>query len=152
MFLGRLIMLDPNGSNHKLEKAAKEFLLQCLAEYWRPENIFSELKRQFGVKKYSKQALDYYKKRYPKEISRKRKKWLKDLESIDLAQKKVRIMKLTDMYYDLDKKKLSLSTEEIIKLRQSLLEQIRRELEPAGKLGTTDEPLVIRVMEEHIGS
>lgn len=144
-------MLEENGNGHKLEAEAKEYLLQSLAEYLRSPVIIKGLKEKYGVGNYSAQAVSYYRKRHKKTIAKRREEWKVDLESdIDLANKKVRVRELAQRYWGFYDKCKGVFGEKEIAVLNSILDQIRREVEGDVMKGELSGRLNINITEKYI--
>jgi len=130
------------GTGHKLSRAAQDWLLQAIAEYWKPCHIFDHLKEHFKIKSFTHQTLRYYRENHKEEIASRRKKYLDDFDSVDLAQKKVRVKEFVKKYDKLDEIPIDIataSTLDVIQRQQSLLGDIRKEMEPIDAKRGIDE-------------
>ena len=146
-------------TTNKLSRKHKDYVLQKLAQWWRPYEIVAELKEgaEFDGEdlepiEVSQANVGWYRKNRADLIAEKRSQWLQSIESIPLANKAKRIEELSQMYGVLKKNTGGVYTEDTIKELRGLLEQIRKEVEGDVHKIHPDSSLDINITEEKVES
>lgn len=144
-------------TTNKLSRKHKDYVLQRLAQWWRPYEIVDALKagaefdgEDLKPVEVSQANVGWYRKNRKDLIAEKRSQWLEKIENIPLANKAKRIEELSQMYETLKKNTGGVYTEDAIKELRGLLEQIRKEIEGDVHKIHPDSSIDINITEEKV--